>query len=205
MSRKLNRIELARLVITTFIAALSLSGSAALAAPAQVLIIRHGEKPDSGSGLSEQGQERAQALVSYFQNNPAVTHFGTPAAIYAMAPTNDNEAGLRPELTVTPLAHALGITINDQYAREDVQTLSQSILSNAHYNDKMVLICWEHKMIAPMAASLGVAPEPDDYDKNEYGQVWEIDFSNDQVIDFRQYEETLDLSSLLLRWVPYSP
>jgi hypothetical protein len=205
MSRTLTRITSALLVITAFTAALSLAGSAALAAPAQVLIIRHGEKSDSGSGLSDSGQERAQALVGYFQNNPAVTRFGTPAAIYAMSPTNDDEAGLRPMLTVTPLANALGITVNDQYAREDVQTLSQSILSNAAYDGKMVLVCWEHKMIAPMAASFGVKPQPDNYDKNEYGQIWEIDFSNNQVIDFRQYEEMLNLPSLLLRWVPYRP
>ena len=52
----------------------------------QVIVIRHGEKPDSGNGLNSQGFARAQALVDFLLNNPAVTKFGTPAAIYAMKP-----------------------------------------------------------------------------------------------------------------------
>lgn len=31
-----------------------------------VYLIRHGEKPDSGNGLSSQGEERAQCLVNVF-------------------------------------------------------------------------------------------------------------------------------------------
>ena len=35
----------------------------AAAQPAQVLVIRHGEKPESGEHLSLKGQERAAALA----------------------------------------------------------------------------------------------------------------------------------------------
>jgi hypothetical protein len=35
---------------------------------ASILMIRHAERPDTGTGLSVAGQERAQAYVIYFQN-----------------------------------------------------------------------------------------------------------------------------------------
>ncbi|MDR3606405.1 MAG: histidine phosphatase family protein [Oligoflexia bacterium] len=180
------------LIVSAF-AGICASGPA-WATPAQVLIIRHGEKPDSGSGLSDLGQERAQALVSYFENDTQVTRFGTPAAIYAMAPTNGDTAGLRPVLTVTPLAQALGLSILDSYAQKDVQPLAQDILSKPEYDGKMVLICWEHHMIPAIAAALGVQPQPDAWGKDVYDQVWEIDFTNGQVSNFQQYQEALNLS-----------
>ncbi len=184
---------LAAAFVTTFV--ILAAGSAAWATPAQVLIIRHGEKPDTGYGLSAAGQARAQALVGYFETNPDVTRFGTPVAIYAMTPDeNDTEAGTRPLDTVTPLANALGLTVLDTYAKDDVQSLATEVLSNPAYEGKMVLICWEHKMITPLASDLGVS-DPGKYPKNDFGQVWEIDFYNDQVVDFRQYEEDLNLSS----------
>lgn len=34
-----------------------------------VYLIRHGEKPDSGNGLSPEGQERAKCLVDVFAAN----------------------------------------------------------------------------------------------------------------------------------------
>ena len=58
----------------------------ASAMPAQVVIIRHGEKPAEGNGLNARGFQRAAALPQFFQNNPTVTAFGPAAAIYAMKP-----------------------------------------------------------------------------------------------------------------------
>jgi hypothetical protein len=40
--------------------------SLAMAADSTVYLIRHGEKPDDGDGLSSQGQERAQCLRGVF-------------------------------------------------------------------------------------------------------------------------------------------
>jgi hypothetical protein len=37
-------------------------------ASATIFLVRHGEKPDSGTGLSPAGQARADAYVKYFQN-----------------------------------------------------------------------------------------------------------------------------------------
>ena len=91
--------------VFSFLVVLGFS-STSWATPAQVLIIRHAEKPASGPDLSPQGYQHAQELVSYFESNPEVTQYGRPFAIYAMA-NNSADSGLRPIETVTPLAHAL--------------------------------------------------------------------------------------------------
>jgi hypothetical protein len=72
-------------IFYSLLATLLVSSTAAWATPAQVLIIRHAEKGASGKDLSSAGDARAQALVGFFENNPEVTQYGTPAAIYAMS------------------------------------------------------------------------------------------------------------------------
>ena len=52
------------------------------AEPAQVIIIRHAEKPDEGNELSLAGRERAAALAPYFLGETALLRFGPPVAIY---------------------------------------------------------------------------------------------------------------------------
>ena len=118
---------------------------AALAAPAQVIIIRHGEKPATGNNLCPQGICRADALATVFPEQ-----FGTPAAIYAMAP-NSEDGSMRPIETVTPLANALGVTINRDFTRLQFSEVVNAIKTNPAYDGKMVLISWEHKVIPRLA------------------------------------------------------
>jgi hypothetical protein len=170
--------------------------SSSWATPAQVLIIRHAEKPDSGDNLSPQGVARAKAYVEYFQTNPAVLQYGTPVAIYAMQASSsdggqDSDLSLRPVETVTPLAQALGLQVQSQFQKDDVQGLVNDILSNADYDGKMVLICWEHKVIQTIAVQFGVTPTPDAWPGSVFDQVWEIDFSGNQVSNFTEFQEHL--------------
>jgi hypothetical protein len=163
--------------------------SATWATPTQVLIIRHGEKPAQGNDLSAKGEERAKALVSYFETSPEVTQYGTPVAIYAMAPDDSEDPSRRPIETVTPLADSLGLKILTPFARDEVKDLADEILSNPKYDGKMVLICWEHKKIDKLTHELGVDPEPDEWPDDVFNQVWEIDYSQGQVSHFRQYSQ----------------
>jgi hypothetical protein len=168
--------------------------SSSWATPAQVLLIRHGEKPSTGDDLSPQGQQRAQAYVHYFETNPEVLEYGTPVAIYAMkASTGSDDADFsyRPVETVTPLAQALGLQVQANYEKDDIQPLVSEIMSNPAYEGKMVLICWEHKVIVDIAAQFGVSPTPETWSGSVYDQVWEIDFSGNQVSNFREFSEHL--------------
>ncbi len=171
----------------TLLAAALLSVCAAAprawAAPAQVIIIRHGEKPDSGPDLDERGYQRAQALVGYFQNNPAVTQFGPPAAIYAMDPKREG-GSMRAIETVQPLAQALGLSVNTDYTRKQIQPLVSDIMSNPAYDGKMVLICWEHSVIPDIAQAFGWTAAPRSWPGNAFDRTWILTFQGDQVVNF---------------------
>jgi hypothetical protein len=143
-----------------FLVAVLAAAVPAAAAPAQVIIIRHGEKPASGPDLDEQGYARAQALVDFFEHAPSVTRFGPPAAIYAMDP-KDADGSQRPIETVTPLADALHLAIDADYKREKIPELVHDVMTNAAADGRTVLICWEHKAIPDIARAFGVASPPD--------------------------------------------
>lgn len=170
-------------------ALLFLTATVSWAMPAQVLIIRHAEK-DGGSDLSPQGYQHAQALVQYFQTNADVTQYGTPAAIFAEAPKGP-DGSRRAIETVTPLATALGLPVQDEFTKKHIQELVTLIESSPQFDGRMVLICWEHKVIDQMAAAFGVNPMPDPYPSSRFDLVWEINFSGDQVSSFREFSQNL--------------
>lgn len=162
----------------------------AWAAPAQILIIRHAEKPDKGNDLSPEGYEHAQKLVAYFEHDAAVTRYGTPFAIFAMDHSSDDESR-RPVETVTPLATALGLKIHDKFGKNDLKEISQKVLNDPKYDGKMVLICWEHHVIPNLARELGAKDAPGTWDDNDFTSVWELDFENDKVEGVRVFKQEL--------------
>jgi hypothetical protein len=169
-------------------AVLLAAGSAASAAPAQVIVIRHGEKPPSGADLDDQGYQRAQALVAFFEHNPAVTQFGTPAAIYAMNP-KDTGGSMRPIETVTPTAQALGLTIDHDYTRKQIPQLVKDILGNPAYDGKTVLICWEHTVIPSIVDAFGWTSAPQNWAGNSFDRAWILTFTGDKVTGFTDAPE----------------
>jgi hypothetical protein len=160
-----------------------ISSSFAWATPAQILIIRHAEKPDTSGdkGLSPQGEERAQALVGFFQQSPEVTQYGLPVAIFAMSDAGGRTQ--RPIQTVTPLSEAIGVPITT-VVEDDANAMIQEIASNSAYDGHMVLICWVHQDIPAIAQSLGATNAPGKWDKDAYDRVWEINYSGNQAVSF---------------------
>ena len=180
-------------------AALSFCAALSFAAPAQIIIIRHGEKPAQGNELNEAGFRRAKALVKFFETEPAVTQHGTPAAVYAMAPKN-SDGSVRAIQTVTPLADALELTINEFYTRDQVNELVKDIMENADYKGRMVLICWEHKVIVNIAAALAAYGNSDQSVQNTlpaswsgdaFDRVWIFNFSGNKVVSFQDLPQRL--------------
>src|SRR6267142_7180512 len=130
-------------------------------APGQVLIIRHGEKlgdpkkdDDGGRHLSISGSARAAALPSLFvpalpqlgcsmHHKPAeftahyhqvpvrgsAARFPAPHYIFATQASKDSK---RPKETVTPLATALNVPLNDGFADNEasIQKMTNAILNN---------------------------------------------------------------------------
>ncbi len=158
------------------------------AGPAQVIIIRHGEKPRVGNELSERGWQRAKALVEFFEKDPAVTQFGPPVAIYAMKPGHA-DGSVRAIQTVTPLAESLGKTINKNYEKNELKSLVKDILGNPCYAGKTVLICWEHKVIPSLVREFGWSDAPSLWSGKVYDRAWILKLSGKKVTVFQNIPE----------------
>lgn len=127
------------------------------ATPAQVLIIRHAEKPAEGIHLDQRGWERAYALAPFFKGRPEVLEFGPPVAIFAMGQSHE-DSSLRPQETVQEIGKIFNIRPITQYTKKQSEELVKEILSNPAYEGKSVLICWEHKAIAEIVEKFGAHP-----------------------------------------------
>ncbi len=125
---------------------------------AKVMLIRHAEKPDEGGtilGVDEEGRlnpnelsvrgwQRAGALVRFFaplgqEHRGGIT---TPAAIFACKPYSET-ASKRSFSTVLPLATALGLTVNQDFARHAGTDLLEAVRAVSG----PVLMCWPHDPI----------------------------------------------------------
>jgi hypothetical protein len=144
--------------------------------PSQILIIRHGEKPGDPSNdsagdspnLSTPGYERAASLAIYI---PAT--FGKPDALFA---TQASQNSNRPVETITPLANALGLSIDRNYADNDYPALATEVLSDPKYAGKLVLICWHHGKIPELTSALGGVPPTTHWKGHVFDRVWQIDY-----------------------------
>lgn len=172
--------------------------------PNQVLIIRHGEKlgdpkkdNDGGRHLSVRGSARAAALPSLFipalpqlgcsmHHKPAeftahyhevpvkgpVPRFPSPHHIFA---TEASKNSKRPIETVTPLATALNVPLNDGFADKEtsIQKMTNAILND--FPGEIILVCWHHGEIPAIAKALGIA-KPPKWDGKVFDRVWQITF-----------------------------
>lgn len=158
----------------------SLIGASAWATPAQVLIIRHGEKiSDDETGLSPKGKKRAEALVSFFKNDPSVTQFGPPVAIYAAAPKHEDSSNRAYE-TVAPTARALHLKVIMDFDKGDPKRLAEEVLEEEQYDGRTVLISWVHDRIPKLAEKFGAKRVPDEWDGDRFDRVWRITFRGDK-------------------------
>ncbi len=164
------------LIVSSLIVLIS---SHIFATPAQVIIIRHAEKPPKGSNfLNTKGMERAQALMPYFLNTAELLEYGAPIAIYAQKPIPDNPSH-RPIQTCEPTAQALKLKVLTPYSHDEYATLVKEILKNPLYNGKMVLICWEHHAIPQIAKQFGVEEDLKPWPANVFDRTWVITFNDD--------------------------
>jgi len=147
--------------------------------PAQVILIRHADKPADPANphLSRAGVQRAQRLVAFIMSDPAMTMFGLPVAVYATRTTNDGN-GQRTQETVAPLARALKLPVQTPFHGKDYAALARLILREPAYTGKTVLVCWNHEEIPQLATALGVTPEPPKWKGSVFDQVYVIAYRN---------------------------
>jgi hypothetical protein len=158
---------------------------------AVILIIRHAEKPDAGSGLSAEGEARAKAYVNYFKN---LTIDGQPLKLDYIFAAADSNGSQRPRLTITPTSQALGIAIDSRFKDKNFQELAAEIQSKPH--GKTILISWHHEEIPALLGALGadatqVIPKAK-WPEDVFGWLIELRFDeNGQLIGTKRINENL--------------
>jgi broad specificity phosphatase PhoE len=170
---------LRRCAVVLVVWCLGCSAAPAGPGPAQVIIIRHAEKPAKGHDLSPKGRQRAAALVPYFLETPEVTEHKTPVAIYAQKSTEANRSR-RPVETVKDLAKALKFDVIE-FAHEDYAAMVKEINAKPEYAGKTVLVCWEHHGIPDVAKAFGVKDPPHWHD-SAFDRTWVITFENGKAV-----------------------
>ena len=120
----------------------------------EVLIIRHAEKPDLGSGLSQTGDIRANAYVNYFRH---FTVDGKPLHLDRLFAAKDSDKSHRPRLTLEPLSQVLGVAIDSRFSDKQSFALAQEI--QALPPNQHVLICWRHGEIPELLQALAAKPQ----------------------------------------------
>ncbi len=160
------------------------------ATPAQVLLIRHGEKPPTGEHLTVKGKERAAALAPYFMETDAWLQYGTAVAIYATKIDADDKS-YRTQETITPLSLALKVPIKADYIMTEYALAAHEILNEPKYDGKMVLVCWEHKNIHLFAKALGVTTDTPKWQGDVFDQVWSVSFSPNETPNLAIVQQAL--------------
>ena len=172
-----------KLLQLCFLVVSVLTSTAAWSAPAQIVMIRHGEKLDVGAGLSPQGFQRAGLLPGFFSRDSVVNAYGPPVAIFAMEPNpNKADGSVRPIQTVTPLAKSLNLQIETSFTRDQYPAMAAQILKEPSYDGHTVVICWEHDRIPPMAQAFGLTNGPTTWKGSVFDVAWVLRFDGNSSV-----------------------
>ena len=143
--------------------------------PATILLIRHGEKPETGIHLSPAGVERAKAIPQLFGGAGAAAPHNLPKPNFLFA-TRAGKNSDREVDTLLPLGEALQMPISHEIADKDFAALATELLSGK-YAGKVVLVCWHHGSLPAFAKALGAVPPYDPWPDTQFDRVWRIDYT----------------------------
>ena len=171
MKKHILPLVLAGIAISTI--SFSCVGGNAPDSSLKVVIIRHGEKPETGDNLSCQGENRALQL-------PAVLYKKYNIPSYSYVPSLDlgkstNHA--RMFQTITPFAVKYNLTVDSQYSEKDTSKVANDVLKKTG----TVLMVWEHSEIQSLATNLGVKGAPD-WKGNDFDSIWVITYPNGKAV-----------------------
>lgn len=146
------------------------------ARPKAVVLLRHAEEPkdDSVNHLSGIGYERAKLLPKLFKTNPVLKSLGAPEFLFA-AGAKKKDSSIRSIETLDALSKALQVPINDSYKRDDFRALSDEINTNPAYDDKVVVVVWQHKILTEIAEKVGLKTPPI-YPSGRFDRIWVVTY-----------------------------
>jgi hypothetical protein len=145
--------------------------------PAVIFLVRHAEKVTDGSiDLSTAGQQRAQLLARAFSESGS--QLPTPQALFAAHLSAHSNRSLQ---TLTPLATALHLPVDDSFRDEDFAGLAAALLSGK-YSGKVVLVAWHRGKLPQLAAALGAKPPYAVWPQEQYDRMWRIDYADGKAV-----------------------
>lgn len=150
----------------------------AQAMPAEVLLLRHGEKPEDGNELNDRGWERAKALPNFFHKRAEIERLGAPVALYGMAPKK-KKGSVRAIQTLKYLADDFHLRVIDDFTDEEVDEMVKEVSEKKDYDGKFVVICWNHDSMHDIAKEFGVKHAPK-YSKDAFDRAWLIRFDGEK-------------------------
>ena len=136
----------------------------------RIVLLRHGEKPASGDNLSCAGLNRALALPTVLNKllplPPDFTY------VPLIGTDGKDTTTIRMMQTVTPYAVQHNLTINSDYATDDIKGLTKDLL----YRRGTVLLVWEHHSLVKIAEKLGIKADLN-WPDADFDSIWIISFS----------------------------
>jgi hypothetical protein len=134
----------------------------------KVVIIRHGEKPESGDNLSCQGENRALQLPALLYSK-----FGSPAFTYIPSlGLGEETKHARMFQTVSPFAIKHNLMVNSQFGEKEAAKVAKEVRKKAG----TVLLVWEHSAIPDLADKLGVK-NPPGWGHDDFDSIWIITYN----------------------------
>jgi hypothetical protein len=119
-----------------------------------ILIIRHSEKPDAGTGLNAAGEARARLYSKYFQ---PFQEEGLSIQVDSLYAGADSKNSFRPRLTLEPLSKSSGMPLHSNIGTQDSELLVHTLKTEAH--GQHPLIAWRHGEIPTLLRAFGASPE----------------------------------------------
>lgn len=180
-SRRMKKVVFAILFLATCVG---------FSQPAQVILIRHAEKPDDDDNihLSAQGRLRARALPSLFTHATEFTTHGRPVALFAARP--ELRKSRRAMETLKPTAQRLHRVLQTPYYASNVSTLAATVLHGRAYRGRTVLIVWTQDYLPALAQELGVQ-DPPNWDSDVYDRAWVITYDENGEAQLRDLPQNL--------------
>lgn len=155
----------------------------------KILLIRHAEKPakdDAPFGVTLKGDRSKESLeVRGWQRAGALTHLlappdgrfqhdalARPQFLFASKPVK-RRGSKRPIETITPLAEKLGVEINTEYRRSELESMLDEVFSHKG----VVLVCWQREYIPQIASYIldYKRSVPEEWPEDRFDMFWVFD------------------------------
>jgi hypothetical protein len=165
----MNKIGLLTIIVTLFTASCDDKDHTKVSNDLNVVIIRHGEKPEKGDNLSCQGFNRALELANMLHQK-----IGMPSEIIVPALDSDEVTKhSRMFQTISPFAIKYNLAINSKYSSKNNEKIAKHVLKQTG----TVLMVWDHSSIQDLAEKLG-ATHATQWDDDDFDSIWLITFAD---------------------------